>query len=92
MSLIFQKVVDCHHGAADIVSIVTIHNTEKIAAGCHGRKRKVSRSWQTTKASIIHRFKTVKQFAAMLGCHPNSLRYACDGRCPRILVKMEQFL
>lgn len=49
-------------------------------------------TWQKVKARIVARYRTVVALAAILECHPNSIRYATQGRCPRVLKRMKEML
>jgi hypothetical protein len=47
-------------------------------------------NWWTVKAKLIERYGTLSAAAADLKCHPNSLRSAARGRCPDVLIKINQ--
>ena len=45
--------------------------------------------WNTVKGRIITRFGTVSAAARLFECHPNAIREAVKGRCPKVREKME---
>ena len=48
------------------------------------------RKWKPVKARIIgSRFGSITSLAAHLGVHPNSIRLAASGKCPRVVTKLK---
>lgn len=48
--------------------------------------------WQRVKAKIIARFGTIRAAASVIHCHPNAIRYANAGRCPRVAERLKKAL
>lgn len=48
--------------------------------------------WQIYKANLIARFGTIKAAAAIFDCHPNALRGAATGKCPRVAKRVSRKL
>ncbi len=46
--------------------------------------------WIEAKARIILRHDTVRAFARLVGCHPNSIRNAIEGRSPQIRRRIQE--
>jgi hypothetical protein len=49
-------------------------------------------NWHEVKGKVIARFKTVKAAARMIGCHPNSIRNAAEGRSPNVWKKLSRYV
>lgn len=49
-------------------------------------------NWRRVKGKIIARFGTVEAAARIIGCHPNAIRYAVRGLCPRVKAKLKEAL
>lgn len=48
--------------------------------------------WVAVKVKVIARFGTITAAARKLGCHPNAIRYAVMGLCPRVKVRLDKAL
>lgn len=48
--------------------------------------------WRKIKARIIDHTGTVTEFAAMLGKSPGAIRGAAEGKCPKVLSRMQAIL
>jgi hypothetical protein len=47
------------------------------------------KTWKPVKARIVgSRFGTISGLAAHLRCHPNAIRLAAAGQCPRVRAKL----
>jgi hypothetical protein len=58
---------------------------------CHNKTIKREK-WRRIKAKLIARHGTVKAVAAMIDCHPNAIRYAVEGRCPRVAARLKEVM
>jgi len=57
---------------------VTNHNR-------HSEKKR----WRPVKAKVVARFGAITAAARAIGCHPNPVRYAQSGLCPKVKNKLE---
>lgn len=61
------------------IHVVTIHNMTRTAE-----------TWQAVKGRIIARYRTVSHLARQLECHPNAIRGAVEGKCPKVRAKLKR--
>jgi hypothetical protein len=47
-------------------------------------------AWHAVKGRIISRHGTISALAALLKHHPNAIRGAVEGRCPKVRRKLQK--
>lgn len=48
--------------------------------------------WIAVKGKLISRFGTIKDAAAVLGCHPNAIRLSVQGKCPSVAKRLKKHM
>lgn len=47
-------------------------------------------TWRNVKGRVIARYGTITKLAHLLGRHPNAIRGAVEGKCPKVLTEMRK--